>query len=74
MPLIDFGELEKHIKSIETVFEKAGLNQIEQNLVLQQANLRLQKKIQKQQSEDLLEQMPLKSMINRFIGKKDEDD
>ena len=69
--LIDFGILEKYIREIEIIFERDGLNQIEQDLIIKQTYLRLAKKIQSQQTGDELENLPLTNLIKRLIGKKD---
>ena len=65
--IIDFEALEKYIIQIEKLMKESGLNQIEQNLLLQQTHNRLQRKIEEQKARDMVSNMPGMNMAMKFL-------
>ena len=76
--VIDFGALERYIKAIEGIFQENGINQIEQRLVLEQTAARLNRKVEQQKTQDMLENMTggglLSGIVKRVIEKGDADE
>ena len=72
--IINFEELEKHIKQIESIMKNDGLTQIEQDLVLKQTYNRLQKKMEEQKAQDMVMNMPGMSFVQKMIGKQEQDE
>lgn len=64
--VIDFGAMEDIIVKVEAVFEANDLNIEEQSLVLKNLGVRINKKIQKNQTQDLMRDMPLGGLLKKL--------
>ena len=69
MALIDYGQLEQWIVTVEEMFKDDNLTVDEQLLVIDQLRGRIAKRVQEQKMADAVANVPLKGLMKRVISR-----
>jgi hypothetical protein len=72
--LVDFGKLSNVITQVEMLFNKEELNHIEKDLVIRELNGRLAVVVQRQRTQDLMNNIPLGNLMKKVMRHKEEED
>ena len=74
MGIIQYDNIENVIRDIESVFDKHELDMEEKQLIIKLLRDRLVVQLQKQKTKDMVNNIPLNSLMKKIIGNKIEND